>query len=449
MNDDRMNQRAHCSLLLSLFASCKTGSLFVSCYRRSPHRKSIHIAGSILCGEMMDEFLRNFTTVSTNVGGIFAYEKRTGDRHIRIEKDIETNVQEAAKSRSKVMERIASARAVQAKRGNATLLEREWEKTLEKTSNRFVVAQFNALAEGLSSGPDALSPFLDESQTMIAEGTKDFYGGFDAIIDPGIVLDFEHRRWRLLEVILGSNAQLEYDLIAMEEVDRFYGFFAPILETFGYTGVFTPKRESPGVRKGWYSDGCCLFWKENLFEAMAVKQLEYKVGTQVYMIVTLKHRATKKLLVVAVTHLKARVGNGCIRSRQAHELLCSLHEEAELVRTRFGEANPALLIAGDFNAAPPTLVGGEVAVSKIVTRDGRIPLSSVYPLDDTSLFTTWKIRGAVESKRMIDYIFFGGSLKCVNRLLLPEEDSIGRSRLPSLRFPSDHVHIASQFELLL
>lgn len=440
-----MIQRAQCSLVLSLFAS-QTGSFFVSCSRRNNHRSSQFAAGGSGDYDMTD--FSDYAVVPTNVAGISAYEKRTGDRIIRIEKDIDTIVAEVADSQSKVLEQIALARCAQAKRGNANLLERQWETNLEKRPNTFTVAQFNTLAEGLSSGPNVLRPFMvPESQRLKTKtGPKDSYGGFDAVEDPDIVLDFKTRRWRLLEVIVGMEGQLEYDIIAMEEVDRFYGFFAPLLRTFGYAGLFTPKRDSPGSRTGWYSDGCCLFWKESMFELMTVSRHEYKVGTQVYVIVTLKHKPTKKVVVVSVTHLKARASakNENIRSHQVDELLQRINDEVVLARTKYKDTTPAVLVTGDFNAVPPKLGAGEFAMSRVA----RSALSSSYLLDDSKMFTTWKIRGPSESKRTIDYIFYGGSVNCVNRLLLPIEDDIGQSRLPSLRFPSDHVHIAAQFEVV-
>jgi endonuclease/exonuclease/phosphatase family metal-dependent hydrolase len=433
--------------------------------------------------------------------GQSAYEKMTADCRIRIEKEaaIKDAYGSIIQTRSAILDQLARARAAQQSYGNAELLERQWEWPLETTEDTrrqpknksFTVMQFNTLAEGLSAGPDTVRPFRSASSAADGDSTstttapkpprgggKDVYGGFDAVLEPSVVLDFAAaRRWRLLEVILGggrtattsgsnhdnnqeeegahNHRPLLFDLIALEEVDRFYGFFAPALQLFGYEGVFTPKRGSPGCRNGWYSDGCCLFWQKETFHLLGMKRYRYTMGTQVYMIVVLRHRPTEKVLVVAVTHLKAQASaaHELVRSRQAQELVECVAKETELAIARYHDPDPGVVIAGDFNTEPAAGSSmddddGTCTISTVVaSKKGRTILTSAYPLDDPKrFFTTWKIRGTSEVKRMIDYIFFGGPLYCRNILLPPAEEDVGVRRLPSLRFPSDHLHIAAQLE---
>jgi hypothetical protein len=82
--------------------------------------------------------------------------------------------------------------------------------------------------------------------------------------EPEIILDFSLRRWRLLEILLGYdvvpsllvNLQQKqetptihhtimgglYDIIAVEEIDRYTSFFQPLLSLVGgYEGIFIPK----------------------------------------------------------------------------------------------------------------------------------------------------------------------------------------------------------------
>jgi endonuclease/exonuclease/phosphatase family metal-dependent hydrolase len=432
--------------------------------------------------------------------GQSAYEKVTGDSCIRIEKEaaIKDVYGSIIQTRSGILDQLARVRAAQQSYGNAELLERQWERPLETTEDTrrqqknksFTVLQFNTLAEGLSAGPDTVRPF--RSAAAAADGDsasttttmepphssgKDVYGGFDAVLEPSVVLDFAAaRRWRLLEVMLGGGGSassgtnhdnnqeeeeeahnlqpLLFDLIALEEVDHFYGFFAPALQLFDYEGVFTPKWNSPGCRNGWYSDGCCLLWQKETFHLLGMKRYRYTVGTQVYMIVTLRHRPTEKVLVVAVTHLKAQASaaNELVRSRQAQELVDRIAEETELAIATYHDPDPGVVIAGDFNTEPAAGSSvdddGTCTISTVVaSKKGRTILTSAYPLDDPRrFFTTWKIRGTLEVKRMIDYIFFGGPLRCRNILMPPAEEDVGVRRLPSLRFPSDHLHIAAQLE---
>eukprot|EP00979_Chaetoceros_neogracilis_P006646 scaffold1353_cov169-Chaetoceros_neogracile.AAC.6 len=89
-----------------------------------------------------------------------------------------------------------------------------------------------------------------------ANSLKSIYGGFTDVPHPEITLDFDLRKWRLMEVLLGAPSSTDskpqhqctkeqgcnqdeanyvgYDVIAMEEVDQFHGFFEPLLKMMGY-----------------------------------------------------------------------------------------------------------------------------------------------------------------------------------------------------------------------
>lgn len=55
-------------------------------------------------------------------------------------------------------------------------------------------------------------------------------------------------------------------MISVQECDRFHDFFYPVLHKFfGYDGVFCPKRDSPCLKHGFYSDGVAVFWKKEKF----------------------------------------------------------------------------------------------------------------------------------------------------------------------------------------
>jgi mRNA deadenylase 3'-5' endonuclease subunit Ccr4 len=114
-------------------------------------------------------------------------------------------------------------------------------------------------------------------------------------------------------------SQLPFDLIAMEEVDRYHGFFASILRLFDSQGLFCPKPSSPGVKMGWYSDGCCMFWKQSVFTLVSEYRGQYPESNQVYLLAALRHKQTAQDIVVAVTHLKAQQNqaNELIRCQQA------------------------------------------------------------------------------------------------------------------------------------
>lgn len=310
--------------------------------------------------------------------------------------------------------------------------------TTHNEATSFSVLQFNTLAEGLSAGPDIPRPF--PISTNAPNCLKNAHGGFSSISNPETVLDFNLRRWRVLEVLLEHSP----DIMALQEVDRYHGFFGPILcGLFGYTGHFISKPNSPGVKLGWYSDGCALFYKREKFELLHESHIIYKVGSQVGLLATLRHKGTRQDIIVAVTHLKASAENEEIRCAQTEQLL----EEIEVQR----KTNPTMpvLLLGDFNADPPKQPcnGSNNPVSAIdkVLQAG---YQSAYDLSSSpELFTTYKTRGSDTIRRVIDYISYTG-IECTHRLTIPKDEEMERYKLPGLRYPSDHLMIASKFRLL-
>eukprot|EP00956_Cyclotella_meneghiniana_P028237 scaffold65051_cov65-Cyclotella_meneghiniana.AAC.2 len=172
------------------------------------------------------------------------------------------------------------------------------------SQNNFTVASFNTLARGLSSGPNSMfpTPFVPG---INFDGT---YGGFTNVTCPEVVLDYELRKWRLVQVLLGgrlANAggidqyikevvhghqreevDLPFDIMALQEVDD-YAFWHSLLVYESalpsnqaaksitpngikkYQGVFEPKPFSPCINFGWYSDGVALLWHMEKFQALA------------------------------------------------------------------------------------------------------------------------------------------------------------------------------------
>lgn len=323
------------------------------------------------------------------------------------------------------------------------------------SEREFSVMQFNALAEGLSCGPSAKTPFVVKSRDPKAksESEKASFGGFSSIPSPTLALDFRLRRWRILEVILGSNREALFDLVAMEEIDRYHGFFLPLLRLFGYQGRFMPKTRAPGLFMGWYSDGCALFWQPS-FEFVSEQRREYSVGNQVYMLVTLRHVATGHHVIAAVTHLKAQKESAQerVRCHQVDELLDSISKQATLLVQDHHAVS--VIVMGDFNADPPVSTSDDGAVSRVLKRGVKTsaksstsPIWSAYDLSAPAFYTTWKTRGSATVRRVIDYIFYSGSLTCKATLRVPSEDELDATKLPGLRYPSDHMMIAAKFRI--
>jgi mRNA deadenylase 3'-5' endonuclease subunit Ccr4 len=407
--------------------------------------------------------------------------KNDGTEWIRLENDLDPCFADIVCT-SDIIQKIEAVRLHQGRFGCSDLYPRAWNATGplldadDDTSMSFSVAQFNALAEGLSTGPEDPKPFVVDRASPNCElsSLDERYGGFSSAPHPSETLSFTKRKWRLLEVILGggahSPATATFDLIGLQEVDRFHGFFAPALRMFGYEGIFMPKRCSPCVRAGSYSDGCCLFWKADKFDLFAERRVDYRVGNQLCLLASLRHRASGNVLLVAVTHLKAKNSktNENIRKQQVAQLLISIDEEvARMKATAIDNLHDTvpILILGDFNSDPPSLSTGGTATSSVglvlehnicggpnpaEQQRPKFSYQSAYEISDpcTDLWTTWKIRGKKTTKRIIDYIFYAGSVKCTSVLDVPPSELVEPSKLPGLRYPSDHVLAAARFRFV-
>jgi mRNA deadenylase 3'-5' endonuclease subunit Ccr4 len=489
----------------------KARNLFRDCGSGSSHGKFKPVNQ-----ETKDETMMGYTEIVDYFGRGALERRQSGSgseddiQLVRLEKEPDSVSLENIATREDVVKKIREVILEQGRFGCAELYAREWQcrESLEEKSTdvkrdlddndtllcdkpalrnghhdpqvhpnpvaTFTAMQFNALAEGLSSGPNVGKPFnnLDSDGMRKDDSKKGGYGGFTSLPHPSVVLDFQWRKWRLLEILLGSNGEAEFDLIAMQEVDRYRGFFAPVLDIFGYDGLFVPKPRSPGAQMGWYSDGCALMWKRGVFSLVSERRSGYTVGNQVHIVATLRHLATGQFIVVAVTHLKAQRGesNEWTRCRQVEELLEAVDDEASTVTSRTNVATVPILLLGDFNADPPSKPRGfkESAIEHLLTHDvGSASTGSpnhsrryqsAYSIIDpkSNLYTTWKIRGSTTTKRIIDYMFYypGGKvgettnqLQCTATLQVPPGDSLERSKLPGLRYPSDHLHIGARFEL--
>eukprot|EP00667_Euglena_gracilis_P019266 EG_transcript_20615 len=199
----------------------------------------------------------------------------------------------------------------------------------------FIVMQFNVLARGLSSGPG----------TELFPSTKpNSFGDFavDGSID--IIFDWDRRKWMLLAEILRFGPAI----IAMEEVDHFPDFFQPVLAKAGYEGVFRPKERSPSVDFGFFPDGIALFWNSQTFSKLRDESGSLPAHPGVpYLLLTLRHAATQREVVVAAVHLKAKAtqSNEDIREQSIMHVLSRLEENSG------GHPQPVLLL-GDFNTGP-------------------------------------------------------------------------------------------------
>jgi len=148
----------------------------------------------------------------------------------------------------------------------------------------------------------------------------------------------------------------------------------------------------------------------------------------------LKHKKSGKEILVSTTHLKAKLGKlqTSFRKEQAKDI----HSWLEAI-----QGNRPIILAGDFNGVP-----SEPFFSTVVGKKSN-PLMSSYNTkegDSNKLeYTSWKIRDTGEQKHVLDYIFHSPSFNTVATLEMPSEKDLGMEKLPSAKFPSDHMSLVA------
>lgn len=323
-----------------------------------------------------------------------------------------------------------------------------------------IVMQFNLLAEGLSSGPDAAPPFVAVRRSE--------YGGFDSVARPELALAWDTRKLRLLEEIL----RYAPDVLTVQECDHFDDLLLPALRLAGYDGVFAAKRSAPGLEYGFYSDGTAVFWRTAVFERLGAERRVFTEAdgsdsSRPYLLVLLRHVARGTTLLVCSTHLKAKLSQErqlhprmihcttihthrtphaqhmhacacacamCVRVRMrntrmrmyVHAATCSTRltaylaqeiEESRAVQItqllaalegRAATLADGVLLCGDFNTDPYDLPPPNGMRARCVPAVLRHPLGlrSAYPLPEdarSQWWTTWKKRGEHEVRHAADH----------------------------------------------
>lgn len=294
---------------------------------------------------------------------------------------------------------------------------------------------------------------------------------------PDEALTWECRKFQIVQEII----QTDPDVICLQEVDHFK-FLQNMLRSQNYDGVFFPKPDSPClyVNDNNGPDGCAIFYKKNKFELLTCVTRVLEVwrvqSNQVAMAANLRVIETGDEFCLGTTHLKARNGAllSKLRNEQGKDLMRFIKDVAE---------SRPILLSGDFNAEPV-----EPVYSTILNFKG-LQLSSAYadllgdkmglkgneenfagekkelqhdceddkgaertPAEESACkeppYTTWKIREDGEVCHTLDYVFYSKNrLKVNNCLMIPQGHEIGKNRVPSFQYPSDHFSLVCDFEL--
>ena len=190
----------------------------------------------------------------------------------------------------------------------------------------------------------------------------------------------------------------------------------------------------------------------------------------VHIAAALKHVSTGAVVVVACTHLKAKDSEQCeaVRAQQISAVLDAVQDVATQVRMPVTPEGGQCrcVVMGDFNAeacssstgieavaVPAALAWGGGCLSSVYRRSPLCDVAGGHGVVEGGLYTTWKSRKGKVARRTIDYILSstGGGLEVAGLLLPPAEEEIASSvfKLPDMRYPSDHIAIAADIDIVM
>lgn len=262
-------------------------------------------------------------------------------------------------------------------------------------------------------------------------------GGADNFIRcPTEALVFKSRKLRVLEEIL----RYQPAILCMQEVD-FFDYLFENLSKQGYVGIFKPKPDSPCVYEEGNigPDGCAIFYDTSRVtlsqsDSFGLKE-DGHPSNQVSIVAQFETKSDdQKTFYVGVTHLKAKRGFHANRERQG-KFICNYLEEKC--------TDAPVIYCGDFNAEATEPVYS-------VMKSCSLGLCSAYTALSTNneepKYTSWKVRSKGEECHTIDYVWYSNKgLKIKSILDVAVEEEIGKDRLPSLRYPSDHLSLVCDF----
>jgi len=269
---------------------------------------------------------------------------------------------------------------------------------------------------------------------------------------PRQYLKWSHR----LEAMKTYIAQYQPDVLTLQEVenpssDRFKDF-QNMLTGLGFEGIAKEKDKA-----GSSSDSCAVYWKSSVFQKDKDVMFEYRnldddgrsnEDLNVGIYVRLIHAATKNVLWVATTHLKAH--KLAEESRERHMGL--------LLREMVKETKPSegLIISGDMNTSPRWEMVKMVRES-IIHGSG---MKSVFQDHASLTFTDREITIYMpHTQDMLDYTFHNETIRPTAVLVVPGErdivaqhgrevwttDGMSFAQLPLPSFPSDHFPMCARF----
>lgn len=177
-------------------------------------------------------------------------------------------------------------------------------------------------------------------------------------------------------------------------------------------------------------------------------------------------------IIIGTTHLKAQknIVGEIYRYKEIVQLLNELGGVFDAIKA--GGGDPVVLLTGDLNATPSNDSTGYTSLAYSAVKAHHLGLRSVLnddlvdfyntketPFDVKNIWTTWKARrkGSKEvvTKHCIDYIMYTpvssghrSAIRPLAALGLYASEEVGDELLPSSLYPSDHVAIAADLEII-
>ena len=300
---------------------------------------------------------------------------------------------------------------------------------------------------------------------------------------PAQVLQWDSRKFKILEQILESGA----DLICLQEVEQrqFQHFFVPQLQKRGFEGIHKLKTRAKTMNDPSSVDGCSIFFRTSKFRLEQKIELEYQslaihnnIPTGPGLDRTIRR---DNIALVAVLQIVAEKGRSKSPARRI--ILCNTHihwdpseADVKLMQVQFmlreldnitqqkNENNMPLLIAGDFNSEPSNAVYSLLNSGKVdpthrdwngtnygtFSRDGcshRFKLKNCFDGICQPEFTNFN----GDFMGVLDYIWYtSDSIRVVGVSETPSKEEIltQKSPLPNTNYPSDHIYLLAEFEVL-
>mmetsp|Transcript_19354 Transcript_19354/g.68471 ORF Transcript_19354/g.68471 Transcript_19354/m.68471 type:complete len:379 (-) Transcript_19354:1164-2300(-) len=287
-------------------------------------------------------------------------------------------------------------------------------------------------------------------------------------------LSWETRCGQVVDGVVEADA----DIVLLQEVNHFEDSLEPAFARLcGMAGRFLPKASSPCAKFGFPSDGSCVLWRADRFEAVDGAEVQFcDLGeadgargadhSQRALVVVLREiRAAApssadeggdpaadaagvggaRVVIAVSTHLKAssKPTRNARRLSQMRQLLAALGPIAE------SYPGASIVLGADLNEAPLADGGG---VYEAATEASALDLASAYgpggpsTEPEYSTYAHWPWGWNVV---MIDYVLYSRpTLKPVSVLRIPLPDEVGRHGIPSRAYPSDHFLLAAEFKFL-